>query len=185
MGKLHNKSINSRINRQGVIIADVHRAQQTKTVKTLLARTKTALVNIPGGLASYLQVVAVIVNKPFKDHVRLMSEKHIEENLDLYTEGKITASQRRVLITQWCGEAWSLVDRDSVVRGFKTLGVTTTLDGSENHLVNIPKLPDYEMPTEFLEEEYAIIDSDDESDYEFGSSDNDIDTDGEDTSDDE
>ena len=32
-----------------VLIADVHRAQQTENVKTLLARTKTALVNILGG----------------------------------------------------------------------------------------------------------------------------------------
>ena len=50
-----------------------------------------------------------------------MSEKHIEEHLDLYTEGKITTSQRRILMTQWCGEAWSQVDHDSVARGLKRL----------------------------------------------------------------
>ena len=80
-----------------------------------------------------------------------MSEKHIEVNLELYTEGKITASQRRILMTQWCGEAWSKVDPDSVVRAFKKLGLTTALDGSDGNFVNIPKLPEYVMPTDYLE----------------------------------
>ena len=81
-------------------------------------------------------------DKPFKTYVQAMSEKHREENLDLYTEGKITTSQRRILMTQWCGDAWSQIDHDSVVRGFKKLGITTALDGSEGHLVNISKLPE-------------------------------------------
>ena len=56
-----------------------------------------------------------------------------------------------------------MVSHESLVRGFKTLGIKTALDGSDNPIVNIPKFPNYEMPTEFLEEEYAIIDSDDDS----------------------
>ena len=91
-----------------------------------------------------------------------MLEKHIEDNLELYTEGKTTASQRRILMTQWCGEAWSKVGPGSVVRAFKKLGLTTALDGSEGNLVNIPKLPEYVMPTDYLEEEYGVINSEDE-----------------------
>ena len=53
----------------------------------------------------------------------------------------------------------SLVSRESVVRG---LGITTALDGSNNQLVNIPKFPNYEMPTVFLEEECTNVDSDDD-----------------------
>ena len=34
-------------------------------------------------------------------------------------------------MTQWCGEAWSQIDHDSVVRGLKKLGITTALDWSE------------------------------------------------------
>ena len=46
-----------------ILIADIHRAQKTKAVKVLLA--KTVLQNIPGGLTAYLQVVDVTVNKTF------------------------------------------------------------------------------------------------------------------------
>ena len=54
------------------------------------------------------------------------------------------------------------IDHDSVVRSFKKLGITTVLDGSEGHLVNIHKLPEYEMPTDYLEEEYDMVDSEDD-----------------------
>ena len=49
-------------------------------------------------------------------------------------------------MTQWCEEAWSQIDPDSVVRGFKKLGIITALDGSEGHLVNIPKLGNMRCP---------------------------------------
>ena len=99
------------------LVADVHCAQQSDTVKSLIAKTKTALVNIGGGITSYLQVVDVTVNKPFKDYVKTMSEEHIEDNLKLYTEGKITTLQRRILMKVWCGKAWSKIDHDSVGKG--------------------------------------------------------------------
>ena len=108
--------------------------------------------------------------------VQAMSEKHIEENLDLYTEGKITTSQRRILMNQWCGKAWSQIDHDSVVRGFKKLGITISLDGSLGHLVNI-LLPEYEMPTDYMHNEFTV-DSEGESDtsLELSSEDSDSDT---------
>ena len=49
-----------------LLIAGIHRAQQTNQVKTLLGRCKGQLVNIPGGLTGYVQVLDVIVNKPLK-----------------------------------------------------------------------------------------------------------------------
>ena len=49
-----------------LLLADIHRAQQTPEVKTMLAKCKTQLVNIPGGLTAYLQVLDVGVNKSFK-----------------------------------------------------------------------------------------------------------------------
>ena len=42
------------------------------------------------------------------------------------------------------------------IRGFKKCGLSINLDGSENHEINIEKLPDYQMPT-----------IDDESDEEY------------------
>ena len=104
-----------------------------------------------------MQVVDVTINKPFKDSIRIQSEKHLAENLDKYTNRKITASDRRVLITQWCGNAWSSINRDSVKHCFKKLGLSVALDGEGNEIVNIPKLPMYKIPDiSEIEDEYYI-----------------------------
>ena len=46
----------------------------------------------------------------------------------------MNASQRRVLVTKWVGEAWSKVGKmkDSIIRSFKKCGLSATLVGSEN-----------------------------------------------------
>ena len=84
-----------------LLIADIYRGQETPKVKKYLRRSKTQLVNIPGGLAGYVQVLDVVVNKPFKAYVQGLSEKHMEENLEDYVGGKIGASERR-------GKAWEV-----------------------------------------------------------------------------
>ena len=90
---------------QKILIADVHRAQQTNSVKELLKKHKTSLVNAPPGCTSRVQFVDVLINKPFKDEVRSLSEDHSDKNLDQYVDGKINASQQGVLMTKWVGEA--------------------------------------------------------------------------------
>ena len=140
--------------------------KQTDKVKRLLARTKTVLVNVPGGCTSFVQVLDVCINKPFKDYVKEQSEKHVFENIDKYSKGKIRVMERRILLTKWCGEAWSRINTESVVRRFKKCGMTTAIDGSENEMVNIEHLPDYTMPTDTDDyDDYNLLDeSEDEAD---------------------
>ena len=63
-------------------------------------KEKTDLINIPPGCTSRLQPLDVAFNKPFKGIIRRLLEQQIDENPVNYTEWKITASQRRVLITK-------------------------------------------------------------------------------------
>ena len=80
-------------------ITDIHRGQQKPKTKNYFRRCKIQLFNIPGGLTGYVQVLDVVVNKPFKAYQRL-SEKHMEESLEDYVGGKISASERRILMTK-------------------------------------------------------------------------------------
>ena len=84
-------------------------AQQTVFVKALLTKKMTSLCNVPPGCTSRVQVVDVTVNKPFKDEVRRLFEGHLEKHLELYVEGKFSASQRSTLITKWVGQAWKKI----------------------------------------------------------------------------
>ena len=55
-----------------ILVADVHSAQQTTTVKTFINRAKTQLVNVPPGLTPYVQVLDVSVNLPLKNRVKTL-----------------------------------------------------------------------------------------------------------------
>ena len=61
-----------------------------------------------------------MINKQFKDEVRSLFEDHLDKNLDQDVDGKLNASQRRVPMTKWVGEAWSKVGKmkDSIIRSF-------------------------------------------------------------------
>ena len=92
----------------------------------------------------------------------------MDKNLDQYVNGKMNASQRRVLMTKWVGEAWSKVGKmkDSIIRSFKKCGLSAALDGSENDEVNIEGLPEYQMPSTFVQDNEYVLDHDDESEKE-------------------
>ena len=98
MGKHLYKSPNSWFNWK-ILVADVHRAQQTDGVKALLKKKNTELVTVRPGCTSRVQPLDVSFNKPFKDVVRQQFEKHLQGNLQRYTEGEINAFERRVLVT--------------------------------------------------------------------------------------
>ena len=63
-------------------IADVHRAQQTNSVKKLLKKHKTSLVGVSPGCTSHVQVVDILINRPFKDEIRSLFESHLDKNLN-------------------------------------------------------------------------------------------------------
>ena len=106
-------------------IADVHSVQQTGSVKELLKKHKTSLVNVPAGCRFCVPVVKALINKLFKDEVRSFFEDHLDKNLDQYVDDKINASQQRVLMTKWVGEAWYKVEKmkDSIICFFKKCGL--------------------------------------------------------------
>ena len=88
------------------------------------------------------------VNKPVKDAVRTQFEKHLNDNLTLCTEGKIPATERRVLLTRWVGNTWDHIcsNREMVKRSFKKCGINVNIDGSENALVHLEGISEYVMP---------------------------------------
>ena len=145
-----------------ILYADVHPAQQTDGVKIMLQRVKTSIVNVPKGTTSRVQPLDVAINKPFKNFVRREFEEHIDKNLELYTNGKISASERRVLTTKWVADAWQSIkgETDLIKRSFLKCGISNALDGSENHCVNIKGIEGYTIPDP--EEEYELLEDESE-----------------------
>ena len=148
-----------------ILIADVHRAQQTDCVKEILRKHKTSLVNVPTGCTSRVKVANVLISKSLKDEVPSLFEDHMNINIDQYVDGKINASQPRFLMIKCVGEAWSKVRKmkDSMICSFKKCGLSVALDGNENDEVNIEGLPEYQMLSAFVQDNEYVLDDDDES----------------------
>ena len=70
------------------------------------------------------------------------------DNSHLYLrKARLSASDRRVLITKWVSEAWREVssNRDMIVRSFQKCGISVAIDGSEDHLICIEGLGNYRV----------------------------------------
>jgi predicted amino acid dehydrogenase len=53
-----------------MLVLDNFKAHLTQDVKEEIRKANTDLLVIPGGMASQLQALDVVINKPFKDNLR-------------------------------------------------------------------------------------------------------------------
>ena len=149
--------------RKKLLVADMHRAQTTDDVKDLLERDcHTSIALVPPGTTWLVQPLDVSINAEFKASVEELQNKHMHENLSLYVENKMTASQRRVLITKWVGEAWAKIssNKSMIIRAFEKCGISVPIDGCGDDLINIRGLSDYVVE----EEELGLYEMDSDSD---------------------
>ena len=97
---------NEETNGESLLVSDVHFAQKTENVSKRLKDRGTTSALIPPGCTSLIQPLDVVFNITFEQKCGDLFTKHIKANLPDYTENKLAASQRRVLITKWVGQVW-------------------------------------------------------------------------------
>jgi hypothetical protein len=61
---------------------------------------------IPGGCTGYVQVLDVAINSLLKAIIKELEEIHIDQNLEKWNNNEYSIEDRRILLTQWVGEAW-------------------------------------------------------------------------------
>ena len=69
------------------------------------------MINIPRGATSKIKPLAVVISKPFKSYVRELFGKHIDENLEAYVEGILSAAKKRILATKWVADTWDKIKK--------------------------------------------------------------------------
>jgi hypothetical protein len=73
-----------------MLVLDAFKGHLTPELRSVIHAMNTDLVVIPGGITSQLQVLEVVVNKPFKDHLKqLYSEWPLAGDHILTPTGKI------------------------------------------------------------------------------------------------
>ncbi len=62
-------------------------------------------------------------------------------------EGKLSASDRRILMTKWVASAWDMCTADNtvIIRAFEKCGISLPIDGSRDECINIKGLEGYKV----------------------------------------
>ena len=62
-----------------------------------------------------------------------------------FVQGKLDAKTRRILFTQWVGQAWEKIsaDKEMVKRSFRKGGIAVAIDGTEDSEINISGIEEY------------------------------------------
>ena len=128
------------------LVLDVHRAQTTDDIQSILeSECHTICTYVPRGCTSLVQPVDVSFNKPFKGTVEKIANQYMQEHLEEYVHGTISARERRILFTSWVGQAWDEVcaDREMIIRSFKKCGIALAIDSSEDEEIHIQGIDSY------------------------------------------
>lgn len=82
-----------------------------------------------------LQVLDVVVNKPFKNNLRKnYTAWLLAGNYVLTPSGKIQKPSA-YLLCEWILQAWADVSSESIINGFKKCCISNLMDGSEDDLM--------------------------------------------------
>ena len=119
-----------------VIFADNVTFQQDKQFHDACRHELNAIVYLlPENHTNKIQPIDARFGKMYKTKIGEEMDKWLEEkdNLELWHD-KITARQRRILMTKWAGTAWRelVKDKDFIKRLFQKTRCLITVDGSDD-----------------------------------------------------
>jgi hypothetical protein len=115
-----------------MLVLDAFKGHLPPEVKSMIHAMNTDLVVVPGGMTSQLQVLDVVVNKPFKDHLKqLYSEWLLAGDHSLTPAEKIKKTSV-ALLCQWIKTSWHWICPEVIVKGFKKCCISDAMDGRED-----------------------------------------------------
>jgi hypothetical protein len=128
------------------LILDQCPAHTHKNVTNYLAEKKIKHRFIPSGATGLVQPVDTHVGKAFKDYLKSLHKIWFDEigsKEENTTKAGYYKDPSSALIIEWVLSAFNEIKRDSIINSFKHCGITLSLDGKEDHLLN-PKIKDKE-----------------------------------------
>uniref|UniRef100_A0A1A7X7M9 HTH CENPB-type domain-containing protein n=1 Tax=Iconisemion striatum TaxID=60296 RepID=A0A1A7X7M9_9TELE len=114
---------------------DAFRGHLTDAVKTQVRKMNGDLVIIPGGMTSQLQVLDVVVNKPFKDNLRRRYTEWLLSGDQALSPSGTIKKPAVCQLCEWILQAWAEITPESIINGFKKCCISNALDGSEDDVL--------------------------------------------------
>ena len=98
---------------RGLLVWDSASTHRAKDMKNFLAERRIDQVMIPAGMTSYLQTLDLVINKPFKDHLRKEVNNYIENRMERNQRGNLIKPNRQEIVN-WVKNSWMKIS-DSCV----------------------------------------------------------------------
>ena len=129
-----------------MIFADNVTFQQDKQFHDACRHEMNAIVyQLPENHTDKIQPIDAGFGKTFKTKIGEEMDKWLEseDNLELWHD-KLSARQRRTLMTKWAGAAWRELVKDQafIKKLFQKTGCLITIDGTEDDMIRPQGLDD-------------------------------------------
>jgi transposase-like protein len=119
-----------------MLVWDDFKAHKTDRVKACADQTcNTDLVIVPGGCTPLLQAPDISWNKPFKECYRELWNDWMVSGDKTYTQAGNMRAPSKETCVNWVKQAWASVTRETILKSFKSAGITTAINGSEDGLI--------------------------------------------------
>ena len=107
----------------------------TEDARELLKLMNTDDALIPGGCTKYVQAPNVVWNKPFKGHIMEFHDEWLASVVHQYTEVRNIKPASWHLVVEWVLESWNRLEKNLIIKSFKSCGLNLKTDGSKDHLI--------------------------------------------------
>ncbi|CAI6000251.1 unnamed protein product [Closterium sp. NIES-65] len=122
--------------RRARLVLDSYRGHITQTMLQSYRTHSITPAVIPAGCTSQIQPLDVSINRCFKAVVRARYARwFMREGIHLKTKKGNLRRPPHPVVLQWIAEAWDQVPKQIIIHAFRQCGISSKLDGTENHLV--------------------------------------------------
>ena len=142
------KDFDKQTSRQGkrLLGLDNWDAQSTHEYQSLAKERNIKLAYTPSDCTDLCAVTDYGLGLALKRFMIADFQEDFEKRTDYWSgtpDGAktISASERRILFTKWLGNAWTKMcaRQDQITGAFKACGMFNAIDGSETHLIKLPR----------------------------------------------
>lgn len=105
-------------NRRGLLIWDSASTHRANDMKNFLKDRGVDQIMIPAGMTGYLQSLDLVINKPFKDNLRLKINEYIEKRMMRNEKGSFVKPNLQEIV-KWVSNAWAKINDNCVKKALK------------------------------------------------------------------
>ncbi|CAI7891540.1 unnamed protein product [Closterium sp. NIES-53] len=120
--------------REALVVLDSYRSHLTEAIGQTMRMFRLTRAVIPGGCTPLLQPLDVSVNRAFKAGTRHCYGTWFED-IGINTRTRAGEMSPAETVLKWIDKSWQEVPKELIRKSFVTCGISTKLDGSEDHLV--------------------------------------------------